>query len=413
MKKHYRLPLFYYSNTEYQCYIFFGAFDHTKGKLFYGKIRNLKKYSEYSFEALRKECKNSKKGMELYIREKVFPAIEADLKKGKFDKGENENWTKTLAIRNNTNFIPIVNLLDEYYQQVRLWNCTQSNKYTYKNAYDGFKEGLKYVFGSAYNQVKISDIKQKDMQEIFDYWKRSKNWGSSTRRTYRSRVHVFFDKFLDENLPNPVCNKNKIAQESKARNIAIPKENFIKIISFLKASGKRKCKELLGMVFLIYYGLLRGSTILQLQSAHIRKGEKGTSYITVYKEMIKNGNAGTVMVPTFVIDYLEEIGAYVPAQPTKYLFPRVFNDGQKLRNRMWASNLWTDILKNELKFEPEFCKRHNLYSIKPTGAIYLLEERKWSIAKISKQMLHLHIGTTLKYITQLDLNSMELDNREF
>ena len=220
--------------------------------------------------------------------------------------------------------------------------------------------------------------------------------------------------------------ESRIKTSEKNKNVPLAKEDFAKIISYLEKSERKKHKELLGFALLMYTGLLRGDTIIKLKCINIKRQDADNYYIEVYSKIVKNKISGQVVIPRYVIDFLTEHGMYDPNQPDKLLFPPLFRprlttsskayrqrNGEHLRNRMWGSNLWNDVLRNELGYSREFTTLHNVYCLKPTGALYLFNTEKWDIREISAQMLHAHLITTFIYIDKLRYHNVDEKKRVF
>ena len=297
----------------------------------------------------------------------------------------------------------------------------------YYNALTAFKNSLESIFGKTdFKELHIKDINEGICKQVFDNWAKFQTWSAHTRRTYRDKVSVFFDAFKNIVPTNPVSKNTRIKATEKNRNLPLADEDLKKIISHLENSDKKNHKELLGFALLMYTGLLRGDTIYKLKCINFKQEDKINYYIEVYSKIVKNKISGRVIIPKYVIDYLINKGIYNPAQPENLLFPPTFKQranksskanrqrkGEHLRNRMWASNLWNYVLTKELGYSNEFAILHNVYCLKPTGALYLYNIEKWDIREISAQMLHAHLITTFIYIDRLKWHNADRKKRVF
>jgi integrase len=427
--KTFKQPTFKFSRKAYQCYIYYGAFDHIKGSMFVGKIRDIGTYCQFhGFEQLREHCQGSKKAMTEYVDNNILPKVAEDIVSGQYDKGINEkNWKAVLQRRRSAEFIPITNLIDEYVQMRYQTNESISNQDLYFNALDAFKHSLQHKYGKAgLKELTIKDMTEGICNEVFANWaKYRKDWSDNTRKTYRSKIHAFFNAYSQLLPVNPVTKASRVKSNDKNKNMPLANQDYKKIMHHLKQKTKRKYKELFGFAMLMYYGLLRGDTILKLKCINVKKNAKNYN-IEVYSSIVKNGQSGTISIPNHVIEYLISTNNYNPMQPEKLLFPPTFRPrpnrsskafrqrkGEHLRNRMWASNLWNDILRNELGYSKEFTTLHNFYCLKATGALYLYKVERWDIQEISAQCLHTELTTTFKYIAKLDKFDADPEKRVF
>lgn len=428
-QKTYKIPTFNYSRKQYGCYIYFGAYDHQKEAFFKDKIRDISQYSKFrSFEEIRIHFGDRKLQIVEYVKEHIIPKISEAVVAGHLDRGiDTKHWTALLKRRQSPEFIPIEKLLDEYVQTRYMSNDSPSNKDLYRDALKAFKQSLEVILGKeTYNRTTITDITQSLCKQVFKNWEDFVFDNNNTMRTYRSKVRVFFEAFIDTIKTNPVGPETKIKASPKSRNIPLHKEDFTKIFSHLKKSNRRKYKELLGFCLLMYTGLLRGDTIYQLRCCHFKKEPDGSYLLEIATDMVKNDESGLVAIPKEVVDYLFVNDIYDPNKPDKLLFPPVLkkrpsretsrNEQRKigyLRNRMWASNLWNDILRNELNYSKHFTSQHNVYCLKATGALFLLTTEKWDIREIQAQMLHINLSTTCTYIEKLSKHNVKLGSRKF
>lgn len=438
----YKRPKFNYSEEDYQSYIYFYPYDHQKGKTFPKKLREIKKYCPYKgFDSLKEHLVGKKKVI-AYVEEHILPKVAEDLLAGVFDKGlDIKQWTSLLQRRQSAEFVPVCNLIDEFIQLRYTMKDSISNKDQYFNALNAFKESLIGIYGKqTLSEYTLKDVAKEEIcKQVFENWKSFRDWSDHTRKTYRHKVKVFFDAYRHIIPDNPVTKETRIKVSGKWKNIPLDEQDQKKIFSHLEKSEKKKHKELLGFALLMYNGLLRGDTIYKLRCGQIKKeaiqficpnGDikmTDTYHIKIYSENIKNKESGQVIIPAYVVEYLTATGIYDPAQPDKLLFPPVFKEkaekkssksyrqrnGEHLRNRMWASNLWNYVLRNELGYSKAFTTRHNVYCLKPTGALYLLNEEKWDIREISAQMLHSHIMTTFLYIEKLRYHNADKQKRVF
>ncbi len=60
-----------------------------------------------------------------------------------------------------------------------------------------------------------------------------------------------------------------------------------------------------------------------------------------------------------------------------------------------------------------FASKHNVYCLKATGALHLLNDEKWDIREISAQMLHKELPTTFTYIAKLRFHNVDKNKRVF
>lgn len=432
MKKdqQYKIPTFNFSRKKYQCYIHYGAFDHKKGVYFTDKIRKISPYCKFQgFDKLREHFNDKKLEIVQYVHQHIIPKVSEALLSGQLDRGiENQHWTKINQRRKSAEFIPIKNLIEEFIQSKYLTNESISTKDLYRDSLTAFKDSLSVVIGkNEFNQITIKDITELHVNQVFMNWAQFKYDNSNTRRIYRDKVKMFFESYIEIIKVNPVNKKTRIKAQGKGRNISLLSEDKNKIFTHLQSKTNRKYKELFGFSLLMYYGLMRGDTIYQLTCGHFKKGKDNLTYfIEIPANMVKNKQPGNIIIPIEVIKYLIDNGIYDPHQPDKLLFPPLLkekpsrettkNNQRKsghLRNRMWASNLYRDILTNELKYSKAFASRHNIYCLKATGALYLLNDEKWDIREISAQMLHKQLSTTFIYIQNLRLQNSDPTKRKF
>ena len=245
-RKSYQMPTFNYSRKAYLCYIYYGAFDHKKGKIFTDKLRDIGKYCPYNgFEKLREHFNDSKKAITEYVNENIMPKVAEDVISGQFDRGiDSKNWTAILQRRRSAEYIPIGNLIDEYIQARYQMDESISNQDSYHNALTAFKDSLESIFGKvAFKQLNLKDISEGICNQVFDNWAKFQTWSAHSRRTYRDKVLVFFDAYKHIVPVNPVGKSSRIKANEKNKNVPLADEDFQKIISHLESSQKKKYKN--------------------------------------------------------------------------------------------------------------------------------------------------------------------------